>query len=96
MVHADVEKERQRDPSYAPGKSLFRLDLVLPLVEDEEIERQLGQGASSIMVPADTVFSMVDLEECVSGARDARLSSSGTCRRDGRAIPSATQDSRAG
>ena len=40
MVHADVEKERQRDPSYAPGKSLFRLDLVLPLVEDEEIERQ--------------------------------------------------------
>ena len=40
-----------------------------------QIERQLGSGASSVMVPADTVFAMVDLEECVSGARDARLSS---------------------
>jgi len=43
-----------------------------------EIERQLSTGAPYITVPADTVFSTVDLEECVTGARDARLSSAKT------------------
>lgn len=38
-----------------------------------EIERQLGTGASQIVLPADVVFRMVDLEKCVSAARDARL-----------------------
>ena len=38
-----------------------------------EIERQLGTGASKIVLPADVVFRMVDLEKCVSAARDARL-----------------------
>lgn len=38
-----------------------------------EIERQLGTGASQIVLPADVVFRLVDLEKCVSAARDARL-----------------------
>lgn len=39
------------------------------------IERQLASGAKGITLSADTLFSIMDLEECVSGARDARLSS---------------------
>jgi hypothetical protein len=40
-----------------------------------EIERQLNAGAASIVVPAEAVFHLVDLEKCVSAVRDARLSS---------------------
>jgi len=43
-----------------------------------EIERQLSTGASQIMLPADTVFRLVDLEKCVSAARDARLDTART------------------
>jgi hypothetical protein len=39
-----------------------------------EIERQVNAGYSSIALPADVVFRLVDLEKCVSYARDARLS----------------------
>jgi hypothetical protein len=40
-----------------------------------EIERQLTAGATLVSVPAHAVFQMVDLEKCVSAARDARLTS---------------------
>lgn len=40
-----------------------------------KIESQLQQNTSYIQVPADLVFATTDLEECVTGARDARLSS---------------------
>lgn len=39
------------------------------------IESQLATKAAVIVVPADVLFGIVDLEECVSGAKDARLSS---------------------
>jgi hypothetical protein len=39
-----------------------------------EIERQLKEGRQSISVPADAIFRLVDLEKCISAARDARLS----------------------
>jgi len=38
-----------------------------------EIERQLNAGAQSVAVPADAVFRLVDIEKCISSARDARL-----------------------
>jgi len=38
-----------------------------------EIERQLNSGAQSVSVPADAVFRLVDVEKCISAARDARL-----------------------
>jgi hypothetical protein len=38
-----------------------------------EIERQVNSGATQIVLPADVVFRLVDLEKCVSYARDARL-----------------------
>jgi hypothetical protein len=41
----------------------------------KEIERQLERGADTVMVPAQAVFRLVDLEKCVSAARDARLGS---------------------
>jgi hypothetical protein len=40
-----------------------------------EIERQLNAGAQVVNVPAEMVFRLVDLEKCISAARDARLSS---------------------
>lgn len=40
-----------------------------------EIERQMTAGAQQVTVPAEAVFRLVDLEKCVSAARDARLSS---------------------
>lgn len=40
-----------------------------------KIESQLQQNTAYIQVPADLVFATTDLEECVTGARDARLSS---------------------
>lgn len=40
----------------------------------QEIERQIGQGRESVAVPAEAVFRLVDLERCISAARDARLS----------------------
>jgi len=39
-----------------------------------QIETQLASAAKTIVVPLDLLMSIVDLEECVSGARDARLS----------------------
>lgn len=42
----------------------------------QEIEAQLQAGKTSISVPAEALFHMVDLEKCVSAARDARLSAS--------------------
>lgn len=39
-----------------------------------QIEAQLATTAKGISVPLDLLMSIVDLEECVSGARDARLS----------------------
>lgn len=41
-----------------------------------EIETQIQAGKTTIQVPADAVFHMVDLEKCVSAARDARLTAS--------------------
>lgn len=43
-----------------------------------DIERQLATNASQIITTADTLFAVTDLEECVSGSRDARLSSAKT------------------
>lgn len=43
-----------------------------------QIQSQLESTAANIQVPADLVFSTMDLEECVTGARDARLSSAKT------------------
>lgn len=40
-----------------------------------EIDRQITAGATMVSVPAHIVFEMIDLEKCVSAARDARLSS---------------------
>jgi len=40
-----------------------------------QIERQLKDGAQVIAVPADAILRLVDLEKCISAARDARLSS---------------------
>jgi len=42
------------------------------------IEEQLAAQADPLIVPADALFATMDLEECVSGARDARLSSAKT------------------
>lgn len=39
------------------------------------IEAQLVAGADPVIVPSDTLFAIFDLEECTTGARDARLSS---------------------
>ncbi len=39
------------------------------------IESQLSAQAEIIVVPADHLFGVMDLDECVSGAKDARLSS---------------------
>lgn len=40
-----------------------------------QIERQIKDGAQVIAVPADAILRLVDLEKCISAARDARLSS---------------------
>lgn len=40
-----------------------------------EIQRQVTQGATLVSIPAKVIFEMIDLEKCVSAARDARLSS---------------------
>jgi len=42
----------------------------------QEIGRQINSGAQQIAVPADMVMHLVDLEKCISAARDARLDSS--------------------
>jgi hypothetical protein len=52
------------------------LEKVAPGVAD--IEKQLAAGAKQIYVSADVLFAVTDLEECVSGSRDARLSSAKT------------------
>lgn len=39
------------------------------------IEDQIQKGAQVVAVPAHAVFEMIDLEKCVSAARDARLDS---------------------
>lgn len=39
-----------------------------------EVERQVNSGASQVTLPADVVFRLIDLEKCVTYARDARLS----------------------
>lgn len=41
----------------------------------KEIERQIQAGALTIAVPAEAVFRLVDLEKCVSAAKDERLQS---------------------
>lgn len=38
-------------------------------------EQELARGSTSINIPSDVLFMLVDLERCVSSARDARLSS---------------------
>jgi len=43
-----------------------------------EIERQLDAGAQSVAVPAEAVLRLVDIEKCVSAARDARIGSAKT------------------
>lgn len=40
-----------------------------------EIQRQIDAGQDTVNVPADAVFELVDLEKCISAARDARLDS---------------------
>lgn len=42
------------------------------------IEKQLATTSKQITVSADVLFAVTDLEECVSGSRDARLSSAKT------------------
>ncbi len=39
-----------------------------------EIERQMNTGAGQVTLPADVVFRLIDLEKCITYARDARLS----------------------
>lgn len=39
----------------------------------KEIERQLHAGAQTVVVPAQAIFRLVDLEKCISAARDTRL-----------------------
>jgi hypothetical protein len=43
-----------------------------------DIEKQLATNANYISVSADVLFAVTDIEECVSGSRDARLSSAKT------------------
>jgi hypothetical protein len=43
-----------------------------------DIERQLATNVSYVSVSADVLFAVTDIEECVSGSRDARLSSAKT------------------
>lgn len=43
-----------------------------------ELEKQLGTNAQQLYISADVIFAISDLEECVSGARDARLTSAKT------------------
>jgi hypothetical protein len=38
-----------------------------------EIERQIKAGASTVTVPAEAIFRLVDLEKCASAARESRL-----------------------
>jgi hypothetical protein len=40
-----------------------------------QIERQLKEGSQVVVVPADALLRLVDLEKCISAARDARLGS---------------------
>lgn len=40
-----------------------------------DLEKQLATGAQQIAASADMLFAVTDLEECVSGSRDARLKS---------------------
>lgn len=40
-----------------------------------EIERQLNAGAQTVNVPAEAVLYLMDLEKCISAARDSRLQS---------------------
>jgi len=42
----------------------------------QEIDSELKGGAQYVWVPGDMIFRLVDLEKCVSAARDARLTSS--------------------
>jgi hypothetical protein len=41
---------------------------------NHEIERQVDAGNTQISLPADVVFRLIDLEKCVTYARDARIS----------------------
>lgn len=43
-----------------------------------EVERQLNAGARTVTMPTHVIFEMVDLEKCVSAARDARLGAART------------------
>lgn len=63
--------------SYCPMK---RWEEVLKQVGDGigQIEAQLATKSDTIRISAETLFATMDLEECVSGARDARLSSAKT------------------
>lgn len=38
-----------------------------------EIERQIKAGSSTVTVPAEAIFRLVDLEKCASAARESRL-----------------------
>ncbi len=38
-----------------------------------EIERQIQTGATTVQVPAEAIFRLVDLEKCASAARESRL-----------------------
>lgn len=38
-----------------------------------EVERQIQAGAKTVMIPAEAVFRLVDLEKCASAARESRL-----------------------
>jgi len=40
----------------------------------KDVERQTKSGSGSVSVPTEAVLRLVDLEKCVSAARDARLS----------------------
>lgn len=40
---------------------------------NHEIERQVNSGAKQVTLPSDVVFRLIDLEKCVTYARDARL-----------------------
>jgi hypothetical protein len=44
----------------------------------QEIEKQLRAGRDTVTIPADALLHLIDLEKCVSAARDARLDSSKT------------------
>lgn len=57
-----------------PDRWDARLRSVAAMVSS--VERQISEGRASVVVPGDGIVALMDLEECVSGAKDKALSAS--------------------